>query len=239
MSKGKGNFLKIIVVTIALLALSVISVYTYMYIKERPGGLADQTLSKAMGLDETMSIPIGSTPEDAVEQFRTSSHNVHVVHQEPVDDGMIVFTQRTNSEAASNLQLEYVRKNSFGWKWVWGGGYGIGEVDPSEYALYYMNLPKLEGIDAPFPIVFGTIEHPGIQRVTAETEQNGSMSITEAKLIRTDMEEYVWFVMLPSPEGTTYTIKVYDEEGKEVGSKQNEMVNDSGSLTLGKRSASM
>ncbi|MNW68429.1 hypothetical protein D3C74_471980 [compost metagenome] len=65
------------------------------------------------------------------------------------------------------------------------------------------------------------------------------MSITEAKLIRTDMEEYVWFVMLPSSEGTTYTIKVYDEEGKEVGSKQNEMVNDSGSLTLGKSSASM
>jgi hypothetical protein len=102
-----------------------------------------------------------------------------------------------------------------------------------------MNLPKLDGIDTPFPMVFGTIEHPGIQRVTAETELNGSMSITEAKLIKTDMEEYVWFVMLPSTEGTPYTIKVYDEEGKQVGSKQNEMVNDSGSLKLGKRSASM
>jgi hypothetical protein len=239
MGKRKGNILKIIVATIALLALSVISVYTYMYIKEKPGGLADQSMSKAMGLDETMSIPIGNTPEDAVEQFRTSSHNVHVVHQEPVDEGMILFTQRTNSEASSNLQLEYVRKNSFGWKWVWGGGYGIGDIDPSEYALYYMNLPKLDGIDTPFPMVFGTIEHPGIQRVTAETELNGSMSITEAKLIKTDMEEYVWFVMLPSTEGTPYTIKVYDEEGKQVGSKQNEMVNDSGSLKLGKRSASM
>ncbi|WP_308721851.1 hypothetical protein [Paenibacillus polysaccharolyticus] len=239
MSKEKGMTLNIIVATIALLVLSVISVNTYMYLKEKPGGLADQTLSKAMGLDETMSIPIGSTPEDAVQQLRASTPNVRVVHQEPVDDGMIVFTQRTNSEASSNMQLEYVRKNSFGWKWVWGGGYGIGDIDPSEYALYYMNLPKLEGIETPFPMVFGTIEHPGIQRVTVETEQNGSMSITEAKLIRTDMEEYIWFVMLPSSEGTPYTIKIYDEEGKQVGSKQNEMVNDSGSLTLGKRSASM
>jgi hypothetical protein len=210
-----------------------------MYIKEKPGGLADRTLSKAMGLDETMSIPIGSTPEDAVQQFRESTSNTRLVHQEPVDDGMILFTQRKNSEAASNLQLEYVRKNSFGWKWVWGGGYGIGDIDPFEYALYYMNLPKLDGIDTPFPMVFGTIEHPAIQRVTAETEQNGSMSITEAKLIKTDMGEYVWFMMLPSSEGTPYTVKVYDEEGKQVGSKQNEMVNDSGSVTLGKRAASM
>ncbi|MGQ8872384.1 hypothetical protein [Paenibacillus sp. TSA_86.1] len=196
-------------------------------------------MSKAMGLNETMSIPIGSTPEDAVQQFRESTPNVRLVHQEPVEDRMILFTQRTNSEASSNLQLEYVRKNSFGWKWVWGGGYGIGDIDPSEYALYYMNLPELEGIDTPFPMVFGTIGHPGIQRVTAEIEQNGSKSITEAKLIKTDMEEYVWFVKLPSPEGTAYIIKVYDEEGKEVGSKQNKMVNDSGSLKLGKRSASM
>ncbi|MDT0122793.1 hypothetical protein Q9R46_09080 [Paenibacillus sp. RRE4] len=239
MSKKKGNIFKIIVATIALLLLTVVSVYTYMYIKEKPGGLADQTLSKAMGLDETMSIPIGNTPEDAVQQFRNATPNVRAVHQEPVDDGMILFTQRSNSEASSNMQLEYVRKNSFGWKWVWGGGYGIGDIDPSEYALYYMNLPKLEGIDTLFPMVFGTVEHPGIQRVTAETEQNGSMSITEAKLIRTDVEEYVWFVMLPSPEGTPYTIKIYDEEGKQIGSKQSEMVNDSGSLTLGKRSASM
>lgn len=46
MSKGKRSIFKIIIVTVAFLALSLIMVYTYMYITERPGGLADQTMSK-------------------------------------------------------------------------------------------------------------------------------------------------------------------------------------------------
>lgn len=241
MSKGKRSIFKIIIVTVAFLALSLIMVYTYMYIKERPGGLADQTVSKTMGLDETMSIPIGSTPEDAVEQFRSSSHHVRVVHQEPVGGGAILFTERTNSGAPSNLQLEYVRKSLFGWKWVWGGGYGTSEIDPSEYALHYMNLPRLEGLETPFPMVFGTIEHSGVVRVIAESQPHGEDAgfSTEARVVQAGIDKLIWFAMLPVSDHAAYTIKVYDEAGKQVGEKQVEMTNDSGSLTLGKRISSM
>ncbi|WP_342555945.1 hypothetical protein [Paenibacillus sp. FSL R7-0652] len=240
MHKKKRNMLKIMTMSVIFLTLAVLTFFAYIYVKESPGGLADRMMSKALGMqDSILRIPNASTPEEALEQFRGPSEATQIVHQEPVDGGMILFAQRTNSETSSNLQLEYVRKNWFGWKWVWGGGYGTDEIDPSEFALYYMNMPKLEEIKTPFPMVFGTIEHPAIQRVIAETEQNGSINAAEAKLIKVDIEEYIWFAMLPVSEDAPYTIKVYDEEGKQVGRKRVEMASDTGSLTLGKRPASM
>ncbi|PYE42130.1 hypothetical protein HUB98_01155 [Paenibacillus barcinonensis] len=233
---------KILYLTVKLVILSLLTVYAYLYIKERPGGLADQMMSKAVGIqDNVWSIPIGSTPEDAVKRFRGTSVNVRVLHQEPVDGGMILFIERTNSGASSNLQLEYVRKTLFGWKWVWGGGYGTSVIDPSEYALHYMNMPELEGVETPFPMVFGTIEHAGVSRVTAENQlhSDDAKGETEAKIVKIDIEKLIWLAMLPVSENETYTIKVYDEAGKQVGAKQVEMTNDSGSLTLGKRVPSM
>ena len=156
MHKKKRKMIKIMIRSITFLTLAVLTFFAYIYVKESPGGLADRMMSKALGMqDSILRIPNASTPEEAVEQFRGPSEATQIVHQEPVDGGMILFTHRTNTETSSNLQ------------------------------------------------------------------------------------RHVCWVNLPVSENAPYTIKVYDEEGKQVGRKRVEMASDTGSLTLGKRPASM
>src|SRR4051812_18719155 len=95
------------------------------YINDKPGGFADRRISNAMGVEGTIRIPLGDTAEDAVQQFRHYTDR-GLVHKETVNGGEILFYKQNNQDKGSDLQVEFVRKAWFGWKWVWGGGYGFG-----------------------------------------------------------------------------------------------------------------
>ncbi|WP_336779977.1 hypothetical protein [Paenibacillus illinoisensis] len=214
-----------------VIILSISALLTYVYLNDRPGGFSDQRMSKWLGVDETIHIPIGKTPESAIQKFRTEQLSSHIIHEEPVEGGMIVFTQRASSES-SNLQIEYVRKRIFGWKWGWGGGYGISKSSSNSPEMDYMSMPRLEHIESPFPIIFGNVLNPAIKRITVETKGNGTQISTEAKLVEVGAERNIWFVLLPSTASTPLNVKALNEEGILIASKEIQDPDDIGALLI-------
>ncbi|WFR61319.1 hypothetical protein P9222_23050 [Paenibacillus amylolyticus] len=120
----------------------------------------------------------------------------------------------------------------FGWKWVWGGGYSISEGLHTKFALNYMNIPKLDKVSAPFPMLFGDIVDPTIKRVTIEIKQNGKLVEIESKLVEVSRSQLIWYVFLPPTADLPYTIQAYNVEGELISSKRIEDANDSGSLNV-------
>ncbi len=224
---------RILLITTMVILLSLLSVVTYMYMNERAGGLADRRISKVWGLNETIHIPIGSTPEGAVQEFRGEFYAAQFIHQEAVDGGMILFSQKKDRENNSNLQMEYTRKNIFGWKWVWGGGYSISEGLHTNSALNYMSIPKLEKVSAPFPMLFGHIIDPTIKSVTIETKENRAPVTFDAKLVKAGENQQIWYVFLPSTATPPYTIKAYDEKRNLLSNEDIEESDGYGSLLVG------
>ncbi|WP_405156843.1 hypothetical protein [Paenibacillus sp. FSL K6-0108] len=226
---------RIIRITAIVILFLLISCIALVYVNDRPGGLADRRMSKAMGMSETIHIPIGKTAEEAIQKFRGKDNSFHIIHQEPVDGGIILFKQKSSQENNSNLQMEYARKIVFGWKWAWGGGYSIGESSQFKSALDYMSIPELNNISTPFPMLFGHILDPAIQHVTVEVEGDEKPVVTEAKLVEVGPESIIWFVSLPSSATIPYEIKGFNDKGELVTHKQMDDPNDSGSMVLGER----
>jgi hypothetical protein len=226
---------RIIRITAILILLLLISCIAFVYVNDRPGGLADRRMSKAMGMSGTMHIPIGKTAEEAIQKFRGKVDSFHIIHQEPVDGGIILFKQKSSQENNSNLQMEYARKIIFGWKWAWGGGYFIGESSQFKSALDYMSIPELSHLSTPFPMLFGHILDPAIQRVTVEFEGDEKPVVTEAKLIEVGPESIIWYVSLPSSATIPYEIKGFNDKGELVTHKQMDDPNGMGSMVLEER----
>ncbi|WP_340401914.1 hypothetical protein [Paenibacillus sp. FSL H8-0079] len=225
---------RIVLIAAMVILLSLLSVVTYMYMNERAGGLADRRISKVWGMDEPIRIPIANSPEGAVQEFRGEFYTSQFIHQEAVDGGMILFTHKKGRENISNLQMEYVRKNIFGWKWVWGGGYSVSEATEGEFALDYMSIPTLDQVSTPFPMLFGNIQDSSIKRISVETQENGTVIATEAKLVEVSHGHLIWYIYLPPSAAIPYIIKGFNEEGKLITHEQIKDANDSGSLTLRK-----
>ncbi|MGD0030828.1 hypothetical protein SLT67_05655 [Paenibacillus illinoisensis] len=220
-----------IVILLVVIIFLISSFLSYVYLNDRPGGFSDQRMSKLLGMDETIHIPTGKTPEMAIQKFRSEQYTSQFIHEEPVEGGMIVFTQRASTES-SNLQIEYVRKRIFGWKWGWGGGYGISKSPSNPPALDYMSMSRLEHIESPFPIIFGNVLNPAIKRITVETKGSGKQISTEAKMVEVGAERNIWFVLLPSSASTPFEIKAFNEEGVRIAIKEINDPNDSGSLLI-------
>ncbi|MFJ2043104.1 hypothetical protein ACIOBL_05835 [Paenibacillus taichungensis] len=226
---------RIIRITAIVILLLLITCIAFVYVNDRPGGLADRRMSKAMGMSETMHIPIGKTAEEAIRKFRNNDDSLQIIHQEPVDGGIILFKQKTGQENNSNLQMDYARKIIFGWKWAWGGGYSIGESSQFTSALDYMSIPELSHISTPFPMLFGHILDPAIQRVTVEFEGNEKPVVAEAKLVEVGPESIIWFVSLPSSATIPYEMKGFNDKGELVTHKQMDDPNGMGAMVLGER----
>ncbi|WP_145040602.1 hypothetical protein [Paenibacillus sp. Y412MC10] len=209
-----------------LIFLSVVLFYAFIYVMERPGGLTDRRMSRALGQDNILHIPLGKTPDNAVEQFRGPS-SMHVIHREPVSGGTLLFMKRPYQAGSHNLQVEYVRKTRIGWKWAWGGGYGIGESSQSIAALNYMGMPELDHLSTPFPMVFGDILDPSIKKVSVKIKGKGSYN---AKLTAAEAGRMIWFVFLPSPASTPFDIEGLDGEGNLIARKTITDPRDSGSV---------
>ncbi|WP_340017089.1 hypothetical protein [Paenibacillus sp. FSL K6-1318] len=225
---------RIVLIAAMVILLSLLSVVTYMYMNERAGGLADRRISKVWGMNEPIRIPIANSPEGAVQEFRGEFYTSQFIHQEAVDGGMILFTHKKGRENISNLQVEYVRKNIFGWKWVWGGGYSVSEATEGEFALDYMSIPILDQVSTPFPMLFGNIQDSSIKRISVETQENGTVIASEAKLVEVSHGHLIWYIYLPPSAAIPYIIKGFNEEGKLITHEQIKDANDSGSLTLRK-----
>ncbi|MEK4327805.1 hypothetical protein MKZ24_17565 [Paenibacillus sp. FSL R7-0297] len=214
-----------------VILVSVAVLYLLLYMYERPGGWSDQRMSRLLGMEQTLQIPLGKSPEEAVRLFR-GSDSMTVIHQEPAARGELVFLTRAGQQDSNNLQVEYVRKTWLGWKWVWGGGYGMGG-DPDSSALNYMCFPELEHISTPFPMVIGEVLNPSIQHITVEQKEAGTDK-SEAKLIKVGSDRTIWFAFQPATAGVPFEIEGLDEAEGMIASKIITDARDSGAIPLGK-----
>ncbi|MDQ0194386.1 hypothetical protein [Paenibacillus wynnii] len=211
-----------------LILASVLLFYAIVYMYDRPGGLLDQRMSQAMGQNNTIHIPLGKTPEEAIQRFRRSPM-INVIHREPVEGGVLLFMKR-NKQEVSNLQLEYVRKTWLGWKWGWGGEFSIGSSLQSKSALNYMSMPAIKGISTAFPLVFGDVLNASIKSVTVDIKGTGNYN---AKLTKGTTGETIWFVFLPSTAASTpFNIEGYNEQGDLIAVKTISDSRDSGWIDL-------
>ncbi|NQX46032.1 hypothetical protein HQN87_11885 [Paenibacillus tritici] len=211
---------------------SVAVLYLLLYMYERPGGWSDQRMSHSLGLKQTLQIPLGASPEEAVELFRHSD-SMTVIHQEPVARGKLVFLARAGRQEGSDLQVEYVRKTWLGWKWVWGAGYGMSK-DPSASAINYMRVPELEQISTPFPMLFGEVLDPSIQHIVVQQKEAG-IDKSEAKLIQAGPDRTIWLAFQPATAGVPFEIEGLDENREIIVSKVITDIRDSGSIDSTRR----
>jgi hypothetical protein len=224
---------RIVWITTGLIFTSAVLLYALAFVNDTPGGLSDWRMSHAMGLNSTIHIPLGKTSEDAIQQFRRFP-SMQVIHREPVEGGILLFIKRFYQQDGSDLQVEYARKTWLGWKWAWGGGYGIGGSKPplqAKPALNYMSMPKLENISTPFPMVFGDVMDPSIKNVTVEIKGKGTGKYN-AKLTGAKTGNMIWFVFLPSSDSTPFDIEGFNEEGDLIAYKTINDPRDSGSIDL-------
>ncbi|MFC3799472.1 hypothetical protein [Cohnella sp. GCM10012308] len=205
------------------------------YFYEAPGGFADRRLSKAMGLNgSTLHIPIGRTPEEAVEKFRRFD-TMRVVHREAVDGGVLLFIKRNIQPNGTELQVEFVRRTWLGWKWGMGGGYGIGYGEPGEAGvrslLNYMTMPsKYPGVPGPYPLVVGELTDASVAGVILKTsgEKPGKYA---ADIVEYEPGKRFWFVLLPEFAELPYTVQALDDQGNIAAEKTlKDPVNDTGDL---------
>jgi hypothetical protein len=226
---------RLVWITTGVIFASAILLYALAFVNDTPGGLSDWRMSHAMGLNGTNRIPLGKTPEDAIQQFRHFP-SMQVIHREPVEGGILLFIKRFYEQEGSDLQVEYVRKTWLGWKWAWGGGYGIGgSKSPlsAKSALNYISMPKVENISTPFPIVFGDVLDSSIKKVIVEVKDKGTdTGKYTANLTGVETGHIIWFVFLPSSDFTPFDIEGLNEEGDLIAYKTINDPRGSGSINL-------
>ncbi|WP_441913474.1 hypothetical protein [Paenibacillus sp. MCAF9] len=130
--------------------------------------------------------------------------------------------------------MEYVRKTWLGWKWAWGGGYGIGgskSPNLEKSVLNYMSMSTVANISTPFPMVIGDVLDPSIKSILVKIKGNGSGKYN-AKLTGIDTGHMIWFMFLPSSDFTPFDIEGFNENGDLIANKTISDQRSSGSIDL-------
>lgn len=202
-----------------MLFVVLILAYSTIYVIEKPGGIADWRLSKAMGLTGPLRVPLGKTSEEAIRQFRGSSNLVYkIILREPVHGGVLQFSKRLQLQdhGGTDLQVEMARKAWLGWKWASGGGYVIGgtRMDASsDAALSYMMIPIDLGKPKGDFLLFGEIGDTSITHIVVRTDETGAREY-DAKIVKTDEGYVVWYIVLPASVSVPFDMQAYTDQNE-------------------------
>lgn len=146
------------------------------------------------------------TVEGAIK--KTGRKITMVIHEEEVKGGVVVFYKD-----ASVINSGFVKKNIWGWHWVWGGGH-------SGYSHQY--FPSADG--TPFPMLFGEIRDSEVKIVriidpAKKTEK-------DSRIVSNDGTR-LWFAFLDKSEGPRFKILWLSGQGKILNSEEIETDSDS------------
>ncbi|MBM7565110.1 hypothetical protein [Paenibacillus sacheonensis] len=216
----------------AALVSLIVLLGAFVYVYDKPGGIADWRYSRAAGYSDTIRIPIGRTPEEAVRKFRQYAP-MRVIHEETIGGGVLLFIKRFEDKAGTYMDIEFVQHNLLGWKWAMGGGYGYSSLQGIDVALDYMSLPKFPGIHGPFPIIFGQIQNASIAGVNV-TFGGPEAGMKAARIIEYEPGKRVWYATLPQSADASYGIEAVDEQGNIRANKSFEDPRDSSYLVMNK-----
>jgi hypothetical protein len=220
-------------ITVVLLVVLIFT-YSTIYVIEKSGGIADWRLSKAMGLTETIRIPLGQTSEEAIRQFRGSSieNKFKTILREPVQGGVLQFSKRLQDHSGTDLLVEIAREAWLGWKWASGGGYAFGgdKMDSSsESALSYMMMPINLGKPKGTSLLFGEIGDTSITHIVVRADETGARPY-EAKIVKTDEGYVVWYMVLPASVGVPFDIQAYTDQNELRAMQTITVESESGSI---------
>ncbi|OCT15895.1 hypothetical protein A8709_09735 [Paenibacillus pectinilyticus] len=221
---------------IGSLLAGVILLYGIVYMNDKPGGIADWRLSRAMGMQETIRTPLGETPEEAISKFRHQPAR-QVIHREPVEGGMLLFTQQPQA-TGSNLQAEYAHKVWLGWKWAGGGGYSIGASQTSQpsdtpkTALDFMIFPSVKKPSMPFTLVFGRVQDAAVADIRVQTHGAEAGNYI-ADLVTIDAEHTIWLVRLPWGTKVPFELEARNDKGVLLAHQTLRDQQGAGSVNLG------
>jgi hypothetical protein len=229
--RGKRRNNKSLWTAAGAVLVCLIVLFTLSYVNEMPGGFADQRMSQAIGLEGANKIPFGRTPEEAIQKLRNYTDR-QIIHKEPVDGGTLLFIKREYQKDGTDLEIDYLRKTWLGWKWTWGGMFGHGSsIEGVKSVLSYMFMPKLSGINTPFPIVFGDVLDPTVNSIIIIENSANPMKYS-AKLAGSQTGHTIWFAYLPTSFTVPYEIQALNVNGDIVVSKTINEPNDSGLIQL-------
>jgi hypothetical protein len=219
---------RLIWIGVGALLTCIVLVAAFIVAYDLPGGIADHQMSHAIGVKGTLHIPLGKTPDEAIKKFRHFP-SMQVIHREPVKGGILLFLKRYYQQDGTDLQVEYVRKTWLGWKWVTGGGFGTGGTMLSNSGLDYMGMPKIEGIQTPFPIEYGDVLDPSVKHVIIVV--NGkSPGIYAGRLAGSETGHTIWFTFLPPYVSTPFEIEGLNAKGDIVIRKTINDLRESGRI---------
>lgn len=142
------------------------------------------------------------TVEGAIE--KTGRRGSQIIYQEKVNGGVVVYTKRITGNN-NTIDAGYVKKELFGWKWIWGGGF-------SGYSGQYFQAVS----GTPFPMLVGTIDNDQTEEIkVTDCERKNSK---DAKIVGTG-DDRIWFTFLNKSDGPTFEIDTLSGAGKVLNSK--------------------
>jgi len=126
------------------------------------------------------------------------------IHIEPIEDQVVVFSKKGTGDSYT-LRSDFVRRNLFGWKWVWGGGF-------SGYTGQF--IEQVPGITS--PLLWGELRNNKIQKVKVTNVSKGNFY--EAKTV-SYLDTRIWFVF-PSKNDKVLNIEGISEKGEVIDSQK-------------------
>ncbi|MBB6634898.1 hypothetical protein [Cohnella thailandensis] len=171
------------------------------------------------------------TAVEAIERVR-DDYLDYVVHEEAVDGGKVVFYLHYHDNGFV-LQADYAKKTRYGWKYVFGGGFGGSGMERQEGAqpmpedpdrakesylnLLHMYIPSTVGTEfgrTPFPMYMGAILDPEVTSVVVTSVEDGLEK--QAKIVTVDDYFRIYFVFLDESQGLKLKVTTYDGDGRKL-----------------------
>ncbi|GAB6931098.1 hypothetical protein JCM10914A_50810 [Paenibacillus sp. JCM 10914] len=164
------------------------------------------------------------TPVEAIEVVRGEGYVDYIIHQQPADEGEIIFFLRNIKDDNVVVNAEYVQKTRRGWIWGFGGGFtssdpriNLPHADAQYSTFSMMYLPSTKGSDmfvSPFPMVWGTSSEPGVSRVVVKDYNTGLEK--QATTVKVSDLFTLFYVLIEEDQGLKFDIIAYDGNGKEL-----------------------
>lgn len=151
------------------------------------------------------------TVEEAVKQSGRQVDSV--IYQGRVKNGAIVFFTSDVGNNEYALNAGFVKKNIYGWKWVWGGGFS------GENEQYF---PQVKG--TPFPLLFGRITDKAVNCVEVSDKAH---NYSESALIEGSGSNRIWFVLPDEDIGPNFSIVWQSDKGEALNSENENVLETS------------
>lgn len=155
---------------------------------------------------------MGNTPQEAA--LKTRRTVLKTINEEKVQGGEILyFIKNSLDYKKADLAVGYIKKTIWGWKWEYGGEHGSISSTTKINGFSTQFFPAVKG--TPFPLYFGAITNPRIDKIKVVEMQRNTTSDAE---ISGSGNLRVWHIFMRNLKGSKFSIKAYSKEGKELSS---------------------